>query len=219
MKDWYRRVLDVALAVFAVIVLVSAFFVATNDPTTSPDATVSLSSDPTASPSPSASASVPAPAATSRPSRSPSQSAGFVVIAGPDLAKMQRLLADATSDTVAVVRSTAVEVLAPKALDSVTRTPSVVVLQVMAGSKTTMRAAAAITAVERKWPDSAIFVVGPFGADDRKSAASAKAAATAAKVTFVDPVALGWRTNDAAAVLTADDLQTVATKLAEAITA
>lgn len=218
MKDISRRVSDVALAVIAVIVLVSAFFVATNDSgTVSPEAIESLSSDATASPTPSATAPTTAP--TSRPSPSPGQAADLVLIAGPDLAKMQRLLTAATSDTVAVAPSTAVEVLAPKALDAVTGTPSVVVLQVMAGSKTTMRAATAITAVQRKWPEAAIVVVGPFSSGDRKSAASAKAAATAAKVTFVDPVELGWRTNDATAVLSADDLQTVATRLADAITA
>jgi hypothetical protein len=118
---------------------------------------------------------------------------------------------------VQTVRGAAPEVLAPGALDVVTGQPTAVVLEVVAGSGTSARTATAIAAVRVAFPDTRVFVVGPFSANDRKSAGAVKGAAASAGVTFLDPVALHWRTADVSATLSIADLDTVAQALGHAL--
>ena len=86
-------------------------------------------------------------------------------------------------------------------------------LEIEAGSLTTKRTREAIATARQSWPDALLFVVGPFSPGDRKSAAAAEAAAATENVTFLDPVALGWRPDATTATLSADDLTVVADKL------
>lgn len=134
----------------------------------------------------------PAPAApTATPSSVPA--AGPVLLVGPDLAPLARGLADGLGSPVVTAPAAPPAVLADGALAAVAVEPAEVVLQVLAGSRTTTRTAAALQAVAERWPRARVLVVGPFGAQDRLSTAAVAAAAQAAGAVFVDPVALGWR--------------------------
>jgi hypothetical protein len=94
-------------------------------------------------------------------------------------------------------------------------TPELVVLEIEAGSLTTKRTRTAIDTARHNWPTAQVYVVGPFGPDDRKSAAAAKSASAAANARFLDPVALGWRPDATSAILSDADLSEVAVKLGE----
>ena len=161
-------------------------------------------------------ASVSAPQATVATSPAP-QEADLVVLAGPDLARLQDLLAARTGWTVEAAAAAPPAVLAPQALSGLTRRPRAVVLEVLAGARTTARTATAVTVVRARWPGMKVLVVGPFSSADPRSTAAAKAAARAAGSVFLDPVALGWRASAASPALTADDLHAVADRLGVAL--
>jgi hypothetical protein len=146
-----------------------------------------------------------------------SLSAGSVVLVGADLARLEAELVTATGFAVQTVRGGTPDVLAPGALRGVTGQPGAVVLEVVAGTRTSVRAATAIAAVKAAFPDARVLVIGPFSAKDRKSAAAVKGAAVAARATFLDPVDLHWRASDASATLSSADLHSVAMALAVAL--
>jgi hypothetical protein len=204
-----RALGDATLAAFAVVVLAACVLVVqrTDAPVTvstlgqdSPVGTPSGSPDTRATPS----AQAPGAPAT-------------LVIAGPDLAKLGTDLVAASGDTVLVAESTGTRALADGALAGIKPTPAAVVLQILAGSKTSVRTTEAVAAVRKRWPDVKIVLVGPFGADDRKSAAAVKSAAAAAHVTFLDPVELKWRSDAAEAAVGAADFRAIAAKIAAAL--
>ncbi len=203
------------LAAFGVLVIAGAVAaVKQGGPSTPSTVSVAVSTPTT---SPSSSSADPTAEATAEPSRSPVAAGSAVLLVGPDLAKLTSSLATLTGYEVLTASSAAPEVLAPGALDGITATPSAVVLEVLAGTKTTIRTTTAIAAVTAKWPDVHVLVVGPFSSADRKSAAAAKSAALAASATFLDPVDLDWRTADVSPVLTAADQTAVTEKLAAAL--
>ena len=138
-------------------------------------------------------------------------------MAGPDLARLAPDLLTASGDTVLVAESKGQQTLADGALAGIKQTPSAVLLEVLAGSTTSARTTAAVSAARARWPKVPILVVGPFSAADRKSAAAVKAAAEAAHVLFLDPVALKWRRDDTSAAVAAADLPGIAAKLAAAL--
>ena len=139
------------------------------------------------------------------------------MVAGPDAGRLNEVLAQATGAQILVAEGSDTEVLAPDALSAFTFKPSAVVLEVPAGTRTSLRTTTAIQAVKKAWPDVRLVVVGPFSSGDRKSAAAVEAASTAAGVTFLDPVELDWRDEDGSAKLSDADLRVVADKLAEAL--
>lgn len=204
-----QLVADVLLGVAAVGVVGAAAFAVTRTPATDPVPVVVLE----AGGRPSASSAQ----STHLPTPQPVWRSAAIVLVGPDLARVQDQLATLTGHLVTVVDGTAAQVLAPGALAGLDGVPRAVVLEVLAGQQTTVRTAAAIAVVRGRWSEVPIIVVGPFSSADRKSATSVQAAALAAKVTFLDPVALHWRRADTSATLTATDLQTVATELAAAL--
>jgi hypothetical protein len=173
-----------------------------------PSSRPTTTSPATLSPAPSSSPGVLA----TRPAR-----ASSVVLAGADLVQLKADLVTATGYAVQTVDSAGPEVLAPGALDAVTGTPSAVVLEVLAGSRTSARAASAIAAVKAAFPRAQVLVVGPFSSGDRKSAEAVRGAAANAGVTFLDPVDLKWRTSDLSPSLSAADLHSVALALANAL--
>ncbi|MCU1596077.1 MAG: hypothetical protein JWO12_3469 [Frankiales bacterium] len=195
-----------ALAAFGVLVVAGAVMAVrdTGGPTATSVASVT-----------DAATSTPSSAATGTPTAAASGST--VVVAGVDLATMTGSLSRATGFHVVSVATAEQDVLAPAALNAVTGAPSAVVLEVLAGSKTTMRTTAAISAVTARWPQARVIVIGPFSSSDRKSSAAVKTAAQAAKVTFLDPVDLRWRAGAASAGLTAADRTSVVTQLAAAL--
>jgi hypothetical protein len=197
--------------VFAIVVLIGAAVVVKQSNSTPASAALSIRPVSTPGATPTAE-----PAPTSSPT-SGSASGSLVVLAGPDLAKLRDLLATKTGYAVDVVEGAAPAVLAPNALVNVTDKPSVVVLEVLAGSKTTLRTATAIAAVRAKWPGVQVVVVGPFSSADRLSAAAAKTATLAAKAVFLDPVTLKWRASATSATLAESDLSVVTNKLAAAL--
>jgi hypothetical protein len=203
-KPVSRLLGDLLLGVFAVAVVAGSVVVVErgDDPL---DASL-LSDGPT-----SVRSTQPAPRAT--PSKSNGRST--LVVAGPDLAKLREELATESSADVTVVKSTAADLIAPGALDDITATPIAVVLEIVAGTKTSVRTAAAVAAAKKRWPQTEIFVVGPFSSADRKSAAAAKAASEAAHATFLDPVDLKWRAVSTSTSLSAADIAVVAGKLAD----
>lgn len=146
------------------------------------------------------------PTAGTTPSASPSSSTDVAagepfVLVGPDL--------DDLDLPAAAAQVSSVEGLA--ALDV---QPGQVVVQVLAGTKTSMRTREAIDAVRQKWPAVAVFVVGPFSSEDTLSTAAVKQASEAAQdVVFLDPVALGWRADARSATLSTDDRAAVALAL------
>lgn len=205
---------DLLLGLFAVLVLAGAVEAvrvggATAGPATSSAALVGPGA--------------PASGGHARPSASPSgvtpspATAAPVLVVGPDLSRLVRAVAAGLGAQVESAQAAPPEVLAPQALDAVDVVPAEVVLQVVAGSRTTARTSDALRAVQARWPAARLFVVGPFGAQDRKSAAAAEAAAKAAGATFLDPVGLRWRTADAQAALTAADRTAVAARLVSAL--
>jgi hypothetical protein len=141
----------------------------------------------------------------------------MLVVAGPDLATLRAELATQSAADVTVVKSTATQLIAPGALDDIAGSPVAVVLEIVAGTKTSVRTADAVTAARKRWPQTDIFVVGPFSSADRKSAAAAKAATEAAHATFLDPVDLKWRTASTSPALSAADQAVVAGKLADVL--
>ena len=219
MRDLSRVAGDTLLGILAVVVVAGAVVTVRDKglPVSLTTQPASAATPRTASPRPVVPAVTPTPASpTAHPSGSPGVR-GIVVLAGPDLARLQDQLASRSGYLVDVLPAAAPEVLAPGSLSSIAETPTAVVLEVLAGSQTTVRTATAITAVRKAWPAAEVFVVGPFSSGDRKSAAAAKSAAVAAKVTFLDPVTLKWRSADTAATLTEADLRTVTDKLAAAL--
>lgn len=205
-----RALGDVLLALFAAAVLAGAAVVVTDHPT--PARSVSLVvQDSSRPPSPSPSAS-PTPSSGVSPT-APYTTTPVVVVVGTDLARLSDQLGVATGDQVVVAPTATDHVLAAGALDAVAGTPTAVVLEVPAGSRTSGRTTEAITAVRAAWPGVRVLVIGPFSSADRKSAAAVSSAAAAAKVTFIDPVTLAWRADDTPRTLSADDLVVVASKL------
>lgn len=208
---------DLLLAVFAIVVVVACVLVIqrADDPVPVSALTQGQSSPVSPTPSPSLTVKV-TPRTT--PSPDANEEPATVVVAGPDVAKLGADLVSATGDTVLVAKSNGQQVLAAGALEAIDQVPAAVVLQVVAGSKTSARTTAAVAAVRKRWPEVTIVVIGPFGADDRKSAAAVKAAAESAHVRFLDPVALGWRKDAAKAVVAEADYPAVAAKIAAALT-
>jgi hypothetical protein len=206
-KELPRPIADLLLGAFAVAVVIGAAAAVKQ----SNAAPASLSTQPVA-------VSTPSATPTAKPSPTSSTAArSVVVLAGPDLAKLRQLLATRTGYTVEVVAAAPPAVLAPTALTGLTVRPSTVVLEVLAGSKTTLRTAAAITAVRAKWPGTHVVVVGPFSSADRLSAAAAKSAAVTGKAVFLDPVLLNWRVSATSATLAEADLSVVTDQLAAAL--
>jgi len=195
----------VLLAVFAVAVFAAAVFVVKqgNPPLPGANAVGQIQPNltPTATPGVTASAIASASSITPR----------ALLLLGPDLARLGPDVAEATGDTVEVSSS----LLTPDA--DFARTPDTVVLQILAGTKTSVRTAEAIKDVRSRWASADIFVVGPFSSADRKSAAAVKSAAAEADVPFLDPVDLDWRDDPAPAKVASADIATVATKLAAAL--
>lgn len=199
---------DVLLALLTILVLVGAGVAVArqNDPPAASSFTPSAAgqtSEPVADPSSSA-----------KPSATVSSTTGPVVLAGPDLAKMRSALSTDTGAAVLVASDKGPDVLAAGSLSGISATPRAVVLQVLAGSRTSVRTTEAITAVHKKWPGVRVLVVGPFSSADRKSAAAVQSAAKLASVSFLDPVALHWRPVDTSAVLTQADVGLVEHQLA-----
>jgi hypothetical protein len=200
-----RRAGDLLLAILAVLVVVAAVAVVTRD-SRRPASTLSVA--------PAASSGTPAP----KPSASRTRTAvSSVVLAGPDLAALRDALATSTGYQVQVVPAGSPEVLAAGALDKARGTPDVVVLEVLPGSKTTPRTTTAITDVQSRWPGARVVVVGPLSSLDHKSSVAARAAATTMKVTFLDPVALGWKTDETSRALAGADVERAASKLAASL--
>ena len=206
------------LALFALVVLAGAFLVVTQSPAPNRAATAGLVTD-AGTPSPDATTSVDAsPSVSSNPATTPPGTvAGTIVLAGPDLATLRYALAAVSGAQVLVADSSPAEVLAPHALDGFTATPNSVVLEVLAGTKTSARTTSAILTVHETWPRAKVYVIGPFAAADRKSTSAAKTAAIAMKAVFLDPVTLKWRKDDSTATLTRGDLAAVIEKLAAAL--
>lgn len=157
------------------------------------------------------------PPTSPSPSADPSDGPAALVVAGPDLARLGSDLVAASGETVLVAESSGQQVLADGALEGIDQRPSAVVIQVLAGSKTSVRTTDAIDAIHKRWAGVRVLVIGPFGAADRKSAAAVKAAAEAAQVTFLDPVELTWRADDTPAGVSESDFSTVASKIAAAL--
>ncbi|MCW2543176.1 MAG: hypothetical protein JWM40_728 [Frankiales bacterium] len=206
MKAVSRAVGDALLGLFAVAVVAGSVVVIqqSNDPSSA-----SLLAD----------GATPAGSTQPAPGVTPSRTAGraTLVVAGPDLAKLRDALASESAADVTVVKSTASDLIAAGALDDITASPAAVVLEIVAGTKTSVRTAAAVNAAHKRWPQTEIFVVGPFSSADRKSAAAAKAAALAAHATFLDPVELKWRVVSTSPSLSAADEAVVAGKLADVL--
>ncbi|MGB8652019.1 MAG: hypothetical protein WCD35_15305, partial [Mycobacteriales bacterium] len=122
-------------------------------------------------------------APTPSPSSTPDDPAALapVVLVGADLGRLAAPLRLALGRQVVT------------ALDAVTSSPAAVVVEITAGSQTTPRTRTAVTTLQQRFPGVPVLVVGPFGANDRKSAAAAKQAAQLVGATFLDPVAEGWR--------------------------
>jgi hypothetical protein len=213
-RDLPQSAADALLTVFAVAVIVGAVHVITAAPGVSEASLVAGAPSVTASATPSATAtSTP----TAAPSTSPSPTLDSIVMAGPDAGRLNEALAQATGAQILVAEGSDTEVLAPGALSAFTFKPGAVVLEVPAGSRTSLRTTTAIQAVKKAWPDVRLVVIGPFSSGDRKSAAAVEAATASAGVTFLDPVELEWRDKDGSATLSDADLAVVADKLAEAL--
>lgn len=211
------RAADVLLAAFAVLVLTGAYIAVTDDGSAPQAATVAATSAattpttapttaPTATPTPSPTASAVDGTPDGAPAGAP------VLLVGTDLTALAAPLSDVLSRDVVTAKGT-------DELAGVTAAPAAVVLEITAGSQTTVRTRAAVTAVKTRFPGVPVLVVGPFSSGDRKSAASAKAGATALGATFLDPVEAGWRTDATAAALSADDVPVVARQLADDVRA
>lgn len=160
---------------------------------------------------------VPLQTSTPDPTTTPTPDGLVVVVAGPDLAKLQADLATLSGDTVLVAKSDAKQPLAAHALDTIKQTPSFVIVQITAGTRTSGRTTETITAVRKRWPAAKLLLVGPFSSNDRKSAAAVKAGAALAHVTFLDPVDLKWRIKDTSATLGDKDLAPVAAAISRAL--
>lgn len=214
MRALPQAVRDLVLGVFAVAVVAGAVVVLTEDPPVSQANLVATGPSPVA-PSPVAT-ETPSPSAA--PTATASPGLETLVVVGPDLSRLQQALAVATGASVVVAEDGgASRVIADGGLAAVRFVPSAVVVQVVAGSRTSLRTTEAIAAVRGVWPEARLVIVGPFSAADRKSAAAVKSAAAAAGVTFLDPVALGWRTTQDSASLEEGDLEVVAARLAAAL--
>ncbi len=201
-----------ALALFAVVVVTGALLALTRHP----GSVASAASSPKPASQATAASAVEVSGLTlALPA---TQAPPTLLVVGADLVRMQPALAGATGGSVETAGSDGPEVLAPGALDAVQGTPDVVVLQVLAGTRTTTRTATALEQVLSRWPAVTLFVIGPFSSADDKSTASVRAAAEQGGATFLDPVALAWRSDDRSALLTDDDLVTVAPQLAAALT-
>jgi hypothetical protein len=199
-----RALSDVLLGLFAVVVVAGSVYVIDkgDDPVRA-----SLSSDgPVVTPH----------AASPQPTSTPAGEA-VLVLAGPDLAGLKEVLADEASMPVRVARSSPTSLLAAGSLTEIKEPVQAVVLEIVAGTKTSVRTAEAITACRKRWPEADVFVVGPLSSADRKSAEAAKNAAAAAHATFLDPVALKWRSDDSSAKLAAADQAEFAQHLADAL--
>lgn len=139
---------------------------------------------------------------------------GPVLVAGRDLAKLRAALAaDSGASVVVAAGGNGPDVLAAGALDGISVRPRAVVLQILAGTRTSVRTTEAINTVHKKWPGVRILVIGPFSSADRKSAAAVQSSAKLAKVTFLDPVTLHWRADDTSATLSAADLSRIEAKI------
>ena len=209
------RPTDVALAVFAVVVLAGAYVAVTDDGAAPQAATLTAT---TTGPTHAARPPAPTPTGTAASSESPAPvvdgtpdgapAGAPVLLVGSDLAALAQPLAGALGRDVLTAKATG-------ELAGVTATPAAVVVEITAGSQTTVRTKDAVSAVQARFPGVPVLVVGPFSSGDRKSAASAKAGAAARGATFLDPVEAGWRTDATAAALSADDVPVVAQHLAD----
>ena len=190
------RLGDIALAGFAVVVIAGAVY-SVEAPARS-GTPIEPASTTEALPTPTA---APAPVATTEPSvtAAPRSDAAPVLVVGPDLARLTTQLAGVTGGPVESADSAPPAVLAPGALDLVTDEPGTVVLQVVAGSQTSLRTRTAVQAVRQKWPAAKVVVVGPLSPNDRLSAGAIKTACATLGVTFLDPVERGWDTTSATA--------------------
>jgi len=150
------------------------------------------------------------------PPTPPAAPAGLLLI-GPNLARLQAALADATDATIQLAPAGNPEVIADGALERAVSEPGVVILEVRPGVTTTVRTTAAIEAVKDRWPAARVVVVAPFSDKDRKSAAAVQTAADLAEVDFFDPVELAWRLDATSPTLSPTDLAGVAGKLAAAL--
>ena len=198
MKDLPHVLGDVLLGGFAVVVLTGAV--------------VSLRQSPAPSPSYQTAVSAPEPSPTELTGQSQGQAVtaaapGTVLLAGPDLEGLKERLGIPAEVAPGPP-------LTVSGLGAVATPPTVAVLEIVAGARTSLRTTTAITALTLAWPSVHVYVVGPFGANDRKSAGAAKVAALAAGADFVDPVALGWRKNALTATLSKADQGVVTAKLA-----
>lgn len=204
---------DVLLGLLTIAVLVGAGYtvVRQDDPPTS-STFVARPAGQASEPAPS-----PSVTATKAPTAVAPNPSGPIVIAGRDLAKLRAALAADSGSSVLVAGGNGPDVLPAGALDGIKVTPRAVVLQVLAGTRTSVRTTEAITAVHKKWPGVKILVIGPFSSADRKSAAAVQSSSKVANVTFLDPVTLHWRPVDTSATLSAADLERVEDKLAAAL--
>lgn len=188
------------LGAFAVAVLVGAGYVVKQSGAPLPAATTvgQVRPEPTGGP-------------TATPLTTPSSHARAVLLLGPDLARLGPDLARATGDAVEVRP----ELLTPAAATG--RAPDVVVLEILAGTRTGVRTTEAVKAVRTRWPSVTVVLVGPFSSADRKSAAAVKNAARVANALFLDPVELQWRADSSSATVAEADFRAVATQLAAAL--
>lgn len=159
---------------------------------------------PTASPTTRPTAQPSTPPSVS-PTPASSAEAEQVLLVGPDLVGLE-------------VPSAAAEVASVSDLAQVAFTPTRVVVQVLAGSKTTVRTRNAVLTIRARWASVPVVVVGPLSANDRLSAAAVKqAAAQLPDVVVLDPVELDWRADATSAALDAADRADVASALESAL--
>lgn len=146
-------------------------------------------------------------------SRSPSPSPRPVPAAPTSLARTEQVVL-VGPDLVTLDVSAAASVASVTDLEQVAVRPTRVVIEVLAGSRTTVRTRESVLAVRSRWADVPVVVIGPLSANDRLSAAAVKqAAAQLPDVDVLDPVDLGWRTDATSAELTPADRVAVARAL------
>lgn len=188
---------DLALVLLAAAVLTGAVRVATQDPSP-PTTPVALTASPTASPTATPTVA-PTPTPTATPTATPTPAGttakraarGTVLLVGTDLVALAEPLGPLGWD-VLVGEPGDPAVLAEGVLEGLTATPTLVVLQVEPGTRTSERVTEATGQVAAAFPGAVIVLVGPFDPEASRTTAAVEQAALEHGVLFLDPVALGW---------------------------
>jgi len=173
---------DLGLVLLAAGVLSGAYLALTQSPQPPTPASATHAGTPTPQPTPT-------PSPTTSPTRESAK--GQLLVVGADLAALEEALTGRGWE-VLLAEPGESEVIAEGALDDVGGAPTVVLLQVEPGSRTTERVRTAVTEVRAAYPEVVVVLVGPFDAEAAATTQAVEQAAGDEGLLFLDPVALGW---------------------------